>query len=335
MPYPEAKVYSDGAHYIAIPHSTNPAKKRRKTKDEIIEVTDPVGTNTGQDKPGADERRKETGTSLDSTETNAKPCTNTRKITKKEFFDELYDKYLDCKKTERRRKILNAMLPFFKNEEKATLYVDTNIERRCRNLISRRVRMARKAYLQEFNYFVTFTYNGAIHTEESFRKSLRSCLKRLSSRRGWKYIGVWGRSPGKKRLHFHGMFFIPDGTMPGMLVEKRDYNTSTKRMQVSVQNTYFNENFGRSDFETIGRKERIGDMLAYIMKYIEKSGEKIVYSRGLPQYFISDILDDDVACFTGIEDRKLLLFDDFTCWDEGCYMGKVSPEVIAQMRKSN
>ena len=71
------------------------------------------------------------------------------------------------------------------------------------------------------------------------------------------------------------------------------------------------------------------------MKYIEKSGEKIVYSRGLPQYFISDILDDDVACSTGIEDRKLLLFDDFTCWDEGCYMGKVSPEVIAQMRKSN
>ena len=60
MPYPEAKVYSDGAHYIAIPHSTNHAKKRRKTKDEIIEVTDPVGTNTGQDRKGP-------GTSFDST----------------------------------------------------------------------------------------------------------------------------------------------------------------------------------------------------------------------------------------------------------------------------
>ncbi len=71
------------------------------------------------------------------------------------------------------------------------------------------------------------------------------------------------------------------------------------------------------------------------MKYIEKTGEKIVYSKGLPQYFISDIMDEDVVCTIGQEDKKLLLFDDFTCWDEGCLIGKVCPEVIEQMRKSN
>lgn len=60
-----------------------------------------------------------------------------------------------------------------------------------------------------------------------------------------------------------------------------------------------------------------------------------MYSRGLPQYFISDIMDEDVACTIGLEDRKLLLFDDFICWDEGCYMGAVSQEIIEQMRKSN
>ena len=75
--------------------------------------------------------------------------------------------------------------------------------------------------------------------------------------------------------------------------------------------------------------------LNYLTKYMEKTGEKIVYSKGLPQYFISDILDDDVASLYGIDDRKLLLFDDFSCFDEGVYMGEVSPEVIAQMRKSN
>lgn len=42
-----------------------------------------------------------------------------------------------------------------------------------------------------------------------------------------------------------------------------------------------------------------------------------------------------IAGRIGIEDKKLLLFDDFVCWDEGCYMGEVSKEVIAQMRKSN
>ena len=46
-------------------------------------------------------------------------------------------------------------------------------------------------------------------------------------------------------------------------------------------------------------------------------------------------MDEDIVCTIGQEDRKLLLFDDFTCWDEGCYIGPVSPEVIQQMRKAN
>ena len=42
-----------------------------------------------------------------------------------------------------------------------------------------------------------------------------------------------------------------------------------------------------------------------------------------------------MACTIGLEDKKLLLFDDFECWDEGCLIGKVSKDVIAQMRKLN
>ena len=75
--------------------------------------------------------------------------------------------------------------------------------------------------------------------------------------------------------------------------------------------------------------------IKYLLKYIEKTGGKIVYSKGLYQYFISDIMDEDVLCRTGQEDKKLLLFDNFNCWDEGVYVGRVSPEVIAQLRKSN
>ena len=60
-----------------------------------------------------------------------------------------------------------------------------------------------------------------------------------------------------------------------------------------------------------------------------------MYSKGLPQYFISDIMDEDIICFIGLEDKKLLLCYDFTCWDEGCYIGKVSKSVIEQLRKCN
>lgn len=41
----------------------------------------------------------------------------------------------------------------------------------------------------------------------------------MCHRKGWKYVGVWERSPEKQRLHFHGIFYIPEGTMPGMLLE--------------------------------------------------------------------------------------------------------------------
>ena len=68
---------------------------------------------------------------------------------------------------------------------------------------------------------------------------------------------------------------------------------------------------------------------------MEKSGEKIVYSKNLPTFFISDILPDDVICKFGREERKLILFDDFHCLDEGVLIGKVSKETISQMPKAN
>jgi len=149
-------------------------------------------------------------------------------------------------------------------------------------------------------------------------------------------MGVWERAPKTNRLHFHGLFYIPEGTIPGFLLEVRDYNTREHKMQISTQSTYFNEMFGRSDFDKIDSREKLlGSAVAYLIKYIEKTGEKIVYSKGLYQYFVSDILDDDIVTTIGQEDKKLLLFDDFMCLDEGVVMGTVSPEVIEQMKKCN
>ena len=148
-------------------------------------------------------------------------------------------------------------------------------------------------------------------------------------------MGVWERSPEKKRLHFHGLFYIPDGTMPGKIIQVNDYSFGTHKRQITNQNLYFTERFGRNDFEPVEDQNRVNDAKAYLMKYLEKSGERIVYSKGMPQFFISDILEEDIVCRIGMEEQKFLLFDDFSCFDEGVYMGQVSPEVIAQMRKVN
>ena len=166
-------------------------------------------------------------------------------------------------------------------------------------------------------------------------RKLRGCFKMMCHRKGWKYVGVWERSPEKKRLHFHGLFYIPDGAMPGELIEIKDYSPIKKKVQTTIQNTYFNERFGRSDFKTVDDRSMLGEAIAYLTKYMEKTSEKMVYSKGLPQFFISDIMDEDIICTIGSEEKKLLLYDDFSCWDEGCYMGQVSKGVIDQMRKCN
>lgn len=38
MPFGETKVYFDGSHYIAIPHTTRPSKKRQYKMEETITV---------------------------------------------------------------------------------------------------------------------------------------------------------------------------------------------------------------------------------------------------------------------------------------------------------
>lgn len=344
MSYGETKVYFDGSHYIAIPHTVRPTKRRSKPIEEKITIIQESEIKEGS----LQESTQEPSISLEnlvddkcieetkSIEIKQEKTTQiVRTITKKELFEELYTKYIDLKRNERKNKIIYEMLPYFKDKESCEVFVFNNFERKQRNLICRRVRMCRKANLANFNYFCTFTYDNNLHTENTFKNKLRTCFRHLCERRKWKYMGVWERAPETNRLHFHGLFNIPDNNMPGELIECEDYNFSAHKRIKTYQNTYFNSRFGRSDFKEINTKSDLMNEVRYICKYIEKTGEKIVYSKGLPQYFISDIMDEDVVCTIGQEDRKLLLFDDFKCWDEGCLIGEISPEVIEQMRKSN
>ena len=85
----------------------------------------------------------------------------------------------------------------------------------------------------------------------------------------------------------------------------------------------------------LSTQDDVADAAKYITKYMEKSGERLVYGGKLPTYFLSDVLDEDVACPYGVDDRKVLLFDNFTCINEGEILGKVSKEVIDLLPKSN
>lgn len=296
MPYKDTKVYFDGSHYIAIPpeNFTSGKHKRRKPK----------------------------------------PTTTQKNETTKEKFETAYAESQALPKRERKKYIAEKLKDEFTNAEQLKEFVAQNIQRKKINAIKREIRLWRKIYTQgEWHYFVTFTYADEKHTEESFKKKLRNTLKHAVSRNGLKYIGVWERSPEKQRLHFHGIFFIPQ--MIGEIIEVKDYSTKQHKMQTTFQNTHFLKELGRNDFKPIEILRDITQSVKYLLKYIEKSGEKLVYGGKLPTYFNSDILDEDIACGYGVDDKKLLLFDSFRCIDEGEILGTVSPEIIKKMPKCN
>ena len=296
MPYQKTKVYNDGSHYIAIPPDNFPHRKRRY-------------------KP--------------------KPKKEEKPDSPKAKFETAYTESQSLPKRERKKYIKEKMQDAFTTEERAKEFIESNIERKKNNAAKQRIRLMRKVYLQSWNFFVTFTFSEELHTEETFREKLRNMLKHMVARKGWKYIGVWEHSPEKQRLHFHGIFYIPENAMIGEIVEVKDYSTKSHRMQTTYQNTHFLKELGRNDFKAIDIPNDISQSVKYLLKYIEKSGEKLVYGGKLPTYFKSDILDEDIACGFGVDEKKLLLFDNFECIDEGVLMGKVSPEVIEQMPKAN
>ena len=297
MGFRAAKISFDGSHYIATPKENFPRGKKR--------------------------RRSSHRTSEQETE-------------RKEQFETAYKESQKLPKKERNEYVKKAMEQVIPNEEQCQEFVQRNSERKKINAIRRKVRLSKKVNLQrEWSYFCTFTYSDEKHTEESFRKSLRNTLKHLVNRKGWKHIGVWERGGDTNRLHFHGIFYIPSDGMVGEIIETKDYSTKDNRMQTASQNTYFLERYGRNDFQKLILPHEVGDSLGYLMKYIEKSGERLVYGGKLPTYFESDVLDEDIIVPYGIDERKAVLADDFLCMAEGEIMGRVSPEVIEKMPKIN
>ncbi len=313
MGYPKTKIYHDGSHYIGIPETHRPTKKRpkRACRGETMLQANGIKSNDKTEN-----------------EKSAEP------MTVNEEFERLYKENSNSLSKKTIRKIVQEISPRFKDEETAKAFVENNIERKKRNRAERMKRLMRKVRLQQWNFFVTFTYDDKKHTEESFRKSLMNCLRHQADRRDWKYIGVWERSPKSQRLHFHCIMQIPDGKMIGEMIIVKDYDTKHQRMQRTYQNDHFLEQYGRNDFKEIIPRE-LSKTVGYLIKYIDKSGERLVYSRGLPTYFVSDIFEDDVICPYGVDDRKLLLFDNFTCMDEGEILGAVSPEIISTLPKAN
>lgn len=234
------------------------------------------------------------------------------------FFDSLYNAAMQdgLKGDEMTAYIKAGILLLFPDYPALDKYIADRIERKLHNLYARKKRFRRKANLNRWNYFVTFTYADDKHDEDTFRRKLRKCLSNLHTRRGWRYMGVFECAPETGRLHFHGLLYIPDGELIGTITEKTDYSTAQGKMQTTHENDFFQKAFGRNDFEELNEMElKHGQTLNYLLKYIGKTGERIVYSRGIPTEIYRKLNADEIV--TEMQDfgTKYILFDNVISWE--------------------
>ena len=151
MNYANMKIYFDGGHYVGIPQGAFPSGKgckRRAVKPMKQQSTADV----------------------------------TPPETPKERFETAYKESQSLPKRERKVHIKAALKDDFADKAELNAFVEKHTERMQTNAIKRKVRLMRKLRLQDWIFFVTFTYSNELHTEETFRKKLSNTLKHLVAR---------------------------------------------------------------------------------------------------------------------------------------------------------
>lgn len=336
----KCKVYSDGSHYIAIRPTEGYSGPRRKPPPEepiIVEEAAPSDVQNAVVEECAVPQGQEQ-TCGDMPEQTQSETVKKRHIsTRADEFVKWYRESYGMRKKEQYAFIASKLAPYFESDEALHKYLDYKMECKRRSEAARRIRCQRRAALHELSYFATFTYDDKKATEKEFEKRLLTALSNLASRKGWKYMGTWERGGDTDRLHFHAILYIPEGKMIGKLELKRDYDVKKKRMVERMENSFFWDRFGRNKFELIdGTALTIGTAVSYIIKYIEKSGGRIICSKGLRTFIETDIDNDDVvAQLREDDDKKYLLFDDFKVYKDGKELGAVTPGVLAQAKTVN
>ena len=170
-------------------------------------------------------------------------------------------------------------------------------------LHKRLVRYREKLLLNDWSFFVTFTYDDEKETAESFEHRLKIAFNNLAKRKGWRIVGGWENGELEGRSHFHAFAYVPDGEMIGELENRSRYSYKRRKMEYYVDNTYFSERFGMSDWIAV-TPESISDggLVSYLVKYVVKSGRRLFYSRGIP---------NELQMEVDIENDVLVSYNDF------------------------
>ena len=102
MPFEEAKVYFDGSHYIAIPHTTRRVKRRPKEQEKEITIKEEIEVETEEIDDDFDTDFEEENEDESEPKSRVKTVEIERTLTKKEYFEELYAEHWNLPRKERK-----------------------------------------------------------------------------------------------------------------------------------------------------------------------------------------------------------------------------------------
>lgn len=242
-----------------------------------------------------------------------------RKTTKAEEFNRLYNETIGLSFQCRFQLIVNFFIRFFGNDEAARVlakhYVSWKFDAKKRAQRARSLRFKRKAALNHFSFFCTFTYDDSkCSSYAEFDRQLRVFFMNRANRYGWRvmFVPEFGKATG--RFHIHALISVPDGSsIPGEFSRVRSYNKKKHRMITSISNSYFSMRWGRNDWQSISemtadeRRSTIG----YVIKYLTKTDGRAFYSRGIATFLYADVNDDDIVSFIFRGEHSVVLFDDW------------------------
>lgn len=217
-------------------------------------------------------------------------------------------------KGQKYRNYLYREIPLLLGEEMDEELKDF-IFKRCysdyKNFSKRKRLYHRKARLNRWNYFASFTYDDKKMTESEFKKKLIKSFSNLAVRHRWRVMGAWEHGEEDGRLHFHALIYVPCGEMIGFCEIKSDFSLKRHKMVERNENSYFAETFGRNDFEVLPTEQcPREEIIEYIGKYMRKQGGKIFYSRHIPAAIFANLKETDLLCRI-YEHAEIYVLNDF------------------------
>lgn len=165
------------------------------------------------------------------------------------------------------------------------LWITDQYDRCSNNYFAKKKRMMKKAYMGDFNYFVTFTYDDKKISEAAFSRKLRKTLQNMTYFYHWTYMGVMEKGSEGGRTHYHFLINVPEGrhSMPGYLHLKSHWSEKKHTRVAYTSNSHF-EKFGKNEWEAIDRdRPDYIDAVKYLAKYLGKQDSRVIYSRNVPE----------------------------------------------------